>query len=565
MAYSRNRVSTRGTVDSLLQRSIVSRTYKPGSRKGVITLGGLSGNVDTMSGIAIGDVTDAGFPTISCAVDATWGNSTMMDRLDTLYANSQESLFAPSKVHMYAVSMGGLCALNWAKANPTLVQSIVLVVPALNPQRIYDDNTASLQASISTAWGGRPPDSATPVLNTDHFVGIPIQIYYSRGDQINTEPADTEDFAEAVEADLVDMGDSTGHAFGPPLSVDGVDSNVPIAEFFTANDADTLGPAPFNNKGISVGGVFAEQSEADQDDDLDAIVDLDSGWIRIDINWAVVQRDGSTSYDWYMDHAIEGALSRGLKVLAAPVYTPGWHKADSHVYPDASAFRTFCTAAANRYSPQGVSHWEIWNEPNITGGFLTPNANSYRNRCLIPGYQAIKEVDPDATVLHGGLANTDNDGVNIDPYTYFGQMYFYGANDYFDAGNFHPYTQPSVPGGGESWNPWTKMVNARAVMVSQGESNKQIWVTESGAATDGDPVKPETFTTETQQALIVATGFTEAEELGWVGPVFTYMHRDKTDQPGSATHTREDFFGLLYYDRTEKPAADEFRTANGNW
>jgi exo-beta-1,3-glucanase (GH17 family) len=98
-------------------------------------------------------------------------------------------------------------------------------------------------------------------------------------------------------------------------------------------------------------------------------------------------------------------------------------------------------------------------------------------------------------------------------------------------------------------------------MITNGERNKLIWVTESGAPTNGDPAFPGNFTTESNQALIVQKGFTEAIKLGYVGPVFTYMHRDKGVPPGSSTNNEQMFFGVKNNARADKPAAVQFRNA----
>lgn len=208
-----------------------------------MTMTGWNGTVDSAVETSatnrdlIRDIAAAGFPTISCAVDSTFGNSTMRTRMSTLKTNAQTSLFASGKVHLYGLSMGGACVLNWAKNNPTLVQSIALIIPAINLQRLYDDDPADvgISAAIDTAYGGRPADSENPVTYAADLDGIPIKCWYSTDDYFNTEVSDYTDFAAASGAELVSMGNS-GHDIGPPLTGGGVTTGVEIANFFLANN-----------------------------------------------------------------------------------------------------------------------------------------------------------------------------------------------------------------------------------------------------------------------------------------------------------------------------------------
>jgi hypothetical protein len=125
---------------------------------------------------------------------------------------------------------------------------------------------------------------------------------------------------------------------------------------------------------------------------------------------------------------------------------------------------------------------------------------------LQDAYPKMKFVDPYCQVIVGGLSPAPNDPPNyIDPSTYLTSMYSAGAKNYFDAVGIHPYTQPSIPGAGEDWNTWTKMVNMRATMVAQNDSAKRMWITESGAPTNGD--LPTDYVTEAKHAELGGSGF----------------------------------------------------------
>lgn len=227
-------VSSRGTVNSLDQRTGYDRLYKPASRKGVLAMYGVNGtrdsffSLDASDGTTLRDLVPTR-PVASLDVLEYWGNSTIRTNMSTLKTNAQVSLFASGKVHLMGISAGATCALNWAKANPTLVQSILLIVPAVDIQDIYDNWPGGLQDSISSAYGGRPSDANNPADNTASFTSFPIQIYYSTTDTVCT-PATITAFASGTGAELVSMG-AMGHFWNNAVWNGEASSN-----FFLEND-----------------------------------------------------------------------------------------------------------------------------------------------------------------------------------------------------------------------------------------------------------------------------------------------------------------------------------------
>jgi hypothetical protein len=109
---------------------------------------------------------------------------------------------------------------------------------------------------------------------------------------------------------------------------------------------------------------------------------------------------------------------------------------------------------------------------------------------LKPGYQAVKQVDPSAKVVFGGLAL----GANM------GKYYAAGAEPYFDIGNFHAYYE--APGVAAAKD------NVRGTMNQNGDKAKPLWLTEFGAQTQsgGGYLNAETASTpqdETSQARLI--------------------------------------------------------------
>ncbi len=74
-----------------------------------------------------------------------------------------------------------------------------------------------------------------------------------------------------------------------------------------------------------------------------------------------------------------------------------------------SDYADFVDFVVRRYSPLGVTHYEIWNEPDHTRFWPSGvNAADYTSM-LRPGHAAVKAANnPAATVLMGGLSKGDH-------------------------------------------------------------------------------------------------------------------------------------------------------------
>lgn len=222
-------LSHRYTNGGLLQRRLSGRLTKPGSRRGVVMLGGWTSSVDywaedmtaTVEGRLIAEgITDykRGLLTASVATDSTWGNQAIQDDVTELVDKCQDDgYFAAGRVHLHGSSMGGLTAFNWAYNNPSRVASISCVLPVIDVQSIWDrDPIEFMKASISAAHGGgRPPDDMNPASHNDAYLSIPTRIYYSTTDTV-TPVDETLAFGEAIGAEMVSMG-AVGHTFGEDI------------------------------------------------------------------------------------------------------------------------------------------------------------------------------------------------------------------------------------------------------------------------------------------------------------------------------------------------------------
>jgi hypothetical protein len=237
-------------------------------------------------------------------------------------------------------------------------------------------------------------------------------------------------------------------------------------------------------------------------------------------------------FDWSaQDAAVLGDVAYGLQTNAILLGTPGFYlSAPVSVPPDTSArsglrlygteaatpqglyapvfsdgsdipgpgkqinpenrWARFVSTAVQRYRPGGVlaqaygwpsgvgiTHWEMWNEPDLSifwDGSLADYA-----RLLKVGYLATKQTDSQAQVLFGALAN------NAAWLGFYNEvMALYDADSqaaahayYHDILATHNYF--------DSWKSWYNVYRAKNTLTSRGLS-KPIWLNESGVAAWND-------------------------------------------------------------------------------
>lgn len=304
--------------------------------------------------------------------------------------------------------------------------------------------------------------------------------------------------------------------------------------------------------GIAAGGPLNTLPRAELDTELAAMKDAGTSWVRFDIDWSAIESTKGKQNWEVTDQVVERARAQGLKILGVVAYTPEWARvpgaANTHGYPaDIDAFAQFAQQAAQRYS-SSISSWEIWNEPNIAAFFLPkPNVKVYA-AMLKAASARIKEVQPSAQIVSGGLSPATDNGTDISPVTYLNGLYAAGAKSAFDVFGIHPYSWPDLPSdpASQSWNTFYRVRLMRDSMVRNGDSEKKVWATEFGAPTGTS----RTAVSSQLQATIITDGFAQAEALGYMEKIFVYSMRDR----GTNTSDREQNFGLMTIDYKPKPA-----------
>jgi len=153
---------------------------------------------------------------------------------------------------------------------------------------------------------------------------------------------------------------------------------------------------------------------------------------------------------------------------------PGFHPTKGKPC-DMKQYRNFVSKLVERYDGDGVNdmpgltipikHWEVLNEPEFQEEPLVFFQGSPADyfEILKTTYEAVKEADPEALVVQGGMAGM------MEVCTDFWQAVFaLGGADYFDIANMH-----SI-GHGEHLN----IPSFKRFLTQNGIEDKPIWVTE---------------------------------------------------------------------------------------
>jgi hypothetical protein len=188
--------------------------------------------------------------------------------------------------------------------------------------------------------------------------------------------------------------------------------------------------------------------------------------------------------------AMDAAAAAAPEGLYEPIFTDGTDlPGPGKQINSANVWARFVYLAVQRYKPggtlaqangwpadAGVTHWEIWNEPDLPW-FWDSSLPDYA-RLLKVAYLTIRQADSSAKVMVGGLANF------LQPNYYQGILEIYDSDSLAPPFNYfhdilatHNYFQ--------SWESWYYVYSARLDMLSRG-FDKPVWLNETGVAVWND-------------------------------------------------------------------------------
>ena len=299
-------------------------------------------------------------------------------------------------------------------------------------------------------------------------------------------------------------------------------------------------------------------------------------WMTEQIEWDAVETSPGV-YDFsQLDNLVNAGNKAGLNIMLSFEHASVFYRTDaSGLMPgDPSTYGAFLGAVASRY-PGQVQAYELWNEENLDRETGTGNVDPSTYLPLLEnGYTAIKASDPNALVLLGAPSPTSNNvpGSVMDDLTYLQNLYAINGGEvagYFDALSAHPSgfsnppdCTPATPQCSLSgaWNTddsffaFTRVGEYRDIMVQNGDSAKQIWLTEFGYCSNPTPPPGYEYcryVTEDQQAQFLQQAFQMARNTSYIGAMFQW---NLNFQLSVSQDDEKWGFGIVRSDYTGRPA-----------
>jgi hypothetical protein len=278
------------------------------------------------------------------------------------------------------------------------------------------------------------------------------------------------------------------------------------------------------------------------------------------------------------DSVVAGLAYEHITPLVDLGGTPAWANHRSGFYATRytpletktgqKGWKAFVSAAAKRYGPGGVFWktyptlpnnpvriWQVWNEQNWFNAFRpNPTGKGFAPLLKLTS-KTIRAQDKGATIMLGGMYGTPGaQGVKAtDAWDFLSQLYKAHAGSAFDAVALHPYSQ-TVAG-----------INFQAkklhdVLKQEGDTKKQLWVTELGWGSDAAHVQNRLVFSPAKQKKLLTQSFKlllKKRHQYNIGGVIWYSWRDPTPNEHTCTFCLSS--GLLKNDYTPKPAYNAFK------
>ncbi len=273
---------------------------------------------------------------------------------------------------------------------------------------------------------------------------------------------------------------------------------------------------------------------------LEMLANAGVRWVRTGFAWCDLEPvRGAWRFD-SSDRVVQKARSLGIEILAILGGPPGWANGGYPPnYPptDIEAWKNYVRTVVSRYKGS-ISAYEIWNEENIHGFWMpSPSASDYVS-LLRNTTPLIREADPGAKVIMGGLAG-------LDP-SYMDACFREGIADLVDAVAFHPYPETLRF---MNYTPQEDHIRfvigwVRWLISTYTSKNLEIWLTEFGWTTCAN--FPPGVSEDTQASYILRSLINYAGTTA--DKIFYYNLWDANQNPGDA----ESNYGILRNDFSPK-------------
>lgn len=318
------------------------------------------------------------------------------------------------------------------------------------------------------------------------------------------------------------------------------------------------------------------------------------GWVRQKFTWQDIEIRGRGNFTddrndlngdgtpdpvdaWAKyDSIVELTERYGVQIMARLGTPPAWSQPEglqgTFAPPaDLQDFVNYAVAVATRYKGR-ISHYQIWNEPNLAAEWGGQPVDPERyTELLCRTYRALKAIDPAAVIISGAMAPTvDLSGMNLSPFIYLQRMYDAGAGACFDVLGAQGYGLFSGPSDRRLRNVTINFAYPlwlRDILIANGDAGKPIWVGEMAwNPVPNDPTLSQWLeygqVTDEQAARYAVEAYQRAEsEWGewWGMMAYWFFKRPDESEKNQSWY----YFRMVDPDFTPRPVYEAIRAYAG--
>ncbi len=297
-------------------------------------------------------------------------------------------------------------------------------------------------------------------------------------------------------------------------------------------------------------------SESDLEKIVKLLKEAGVAFVRMDFLWDDIEpAKNEFSFAKY-DFIVELLSKENIRILGILNYSASW-AADAWNSPPRNLedFTNYVSKVVFRYKDK-VKYWEIWNEPDSAIYWQPQDDMKTYTELLKKSYIAAKEADLSCKIVLGGVTSQG--------YYAIKNIYKNGGKDYFDIINIHPFVDPLKPN--EQKRIFSIYNNLEKLKSQHNDRDKKIWFTEIGCPGMGLDIESKGWwlgvsPSEKQQKQFLYSVYTDIIELSNLEKVFWAFFRDNRE------HFKNDvdYFGLVRWDFTRKPAFDTYKERFSRW